>query len=256
VSNRFSSCLGGHRDARAANGALARVNDGSDFTRERERVTCLSARWWDVARNKESTFGAIGGIDYGRADARPGTMGVDRRLSQYRGLVIRHRKANSSEDELSQISTCILTLFAGESVLLLCGLVFGIVNGDARGFHLGAGPRPSTLPRLRAEFLVGLHYRIRAGGSAGPLAIIQGSRRVNWRHPCFRSSLRLCLPARERYCRESAAPDVLAALDLSPGSLSAPQQPDAECRCPAASPGCPPGRRSVTDITTQATPVA
>jgi hypothetical protein len=97
VSNRFLELASVVTGIAAANGALARVNDGSDFTEnvnEYQFVGTVVA----VARNKED-FGAIGGSDYWPLQAPDPDQWVwTDDYSNIVGAVIRQLKANSLEE--------------------------------------------------------------------------------------------------------------------------------------------------------------
>jgi hypothetical protein len=61
------------------------------------------------------------------------------------------------------------------TVLLLCGIVFGIVMGMREDFTLAPAHSHLNLIGFVLMFLVGLYYRIVPAAGAGLLAIIQAS---------------------------------------------------------------------------------
>jgi hypothetical protein len=61
------------------------------------------------------------------------------------------------------------------TVLLLCGLVFGIVMGIREDFTLAPAHAHLNLIGFVLMFLVGLYYRIVPAAGAGPLATIQAA---------------------------------------------------------------------------------
>jgi hypothetical protein len=97
VSNRFLELASVVTGIAAANGALARVNDGSDFI-ENVNEYLFVGTVVAVARNKED-FGAIGGSDYWPLQTPDPDQWVwTDDYSNIVGAVIRQLKANSPEE--------------------------------------------------------------------------------------------------------------------------------------------------------------
>ena len=77
------------------------------------------------------------------------------------------------------ISTLLLRV---STLLLLCGLVFGIDMGMREDFTLAPAHAHLNLIGFVLMFLVGLYYRIVPAAGAGPLATIQACPPYRRRH--------------------------------------------------------------------------